>query len=85
MKTFKHGTITGYTSYSCRCDRCKAVGTAYKHNLRARKAKGGIPAWLHGTATCYNEYACRCGPCTEAERVHRNYPAYYARKKEETA
>ena len=81
----KHGTITAYTTHGCRCAKCRGVGTAYKRMLRQRKARGPIPAWRHGTASCYNEYACRCGPCTDAERVYRNYPAYYAKKKAEVS
>jgi hypothetical protein len=36
-----HGTLTAYTDHGCRCERARAVCTAYQNDRRARVAAGG--------------------------------------------
>lgn len=31
-----HGTVTGYSTYACDCDKCKAANTEYARNRRER-------------------------------------------------
>jgi hypothetical protein len=33
----RHGTLTGYTNYGCRCERCKAANTEQRQRDRARR------------------------------------------------
>lgn len=34
----RHGTLTAYTTYGCRCERCAAANAAYKRQYRAKRA-----------------------------------------------
>lgn len=36
-KPLKHGTISTYTNYRCRCQRCRAAAALYQRNARARR------------------------------------------------
>ena len=40
-RTLNHGTITGYTTFGCRCDACANAGREWRHqrNLKRRKAR----------------------------------------------
>lgn len=31
----RHGTVSGYTKWGCRCDPCREAANAYKRDLRA--------------------------------------------------
>lgn len=33
----RHGTLTGYTKYSCRCDLCKSAAVAYQTKWRENR------------------------------------------------
>lgn len=39
-----HGTITGYVTYACRCDQCRAAGAAawQRNPVRSRRGAGGV-------------------------------------------
>ena len=65
----RHGTLTAYTTYACRCAECGAAGRAYKNQL----AEQGLPADdpRHGIASTYNSYRCRCDQCRHAWTVYR--------------
>lgn len=56
----RHGTVNGYTNYSCRCSYCTEAILEYK---KAKSIKGlplGDPK--HG-ANGYSNYGCRCELC----------------------
>lgn len=38
-----HGTLTGYGTYGCRCESCKAANTAYSRHKRAER-DGVVPS-----------------------------------------
>jgi hypothetical protein len=38
-KKTKHGTLTGYFSEGCRCEKCKAAASAYYYERKAKKSK----------------------------------------------
>lgn len=61
----KHGTVTGYTAYGCRCGRCSE---AMKVQGAARRAKG-LPRNdpRHGTEAAYEGWGCRCKKCRDVE------------------
>jgi hypothetical protein len=40
MPAEQHGTLTGYTSWCCKCDRCRAAFASYRRELRAEKKSG---------------------------------------------
>lgn len=41
----QHGSITGYTTHGCRCDRCKAAATRYNKQRVAAISKGEWRPW----------------------------------------
>lgn len=71
----EHGTRSKYTNEGCRCGPCKAAGSAYLRQWRARnsekvvayraglKDRDQIP---HGKPTAYTNYGCRCPECWAA-------------------
>lgn len=62
----KHGTISGYTYWGCRCDPCRETHAEYVKKSRAKmKAKGEKNPELipHGTGSGYRNWGCRCELC----------------------
>lgn len=67
--TFKHGTTTGYGSYKCRCDPCKAAQAAYRVKwFNEVRDPAKTP---HGTLNGYTNYKCRCDECTMNWHAHQ--------------
>jgi hypothetical protein len=74
-----HGTYTGYTSYNCKCTKCKKAAADRQRQKRARnkasledrKANTVIPPEFHGTVKGYRHYFCRCEPCKTAEKEYK--------------
>lgn len=81
----KHGQVTTYRRYGCRCVECTRANTDYmrEYNRRRREANPkvvqtqgkGVPGRVvkehhHGTDTGY-VYGCRCDRCREAHRLSK--------------
>lgn len=60
----KHGTLSGYQGYGCRCDACKKAN-ADKHREYSRN-KPPMPRSAHGSVYGYCWYGCRCDACRQA-------------------
>src|SRR5689334_14426181 len=78
-----HGTLTGYTTYYCRCEPCKASASQYQRNwylangpYRVRK----VPRGKHGLVSTYTRCHCRCKRCVKAK--HEQYLRYRAKKEQ---
>lgn len=67
-----HGTVTRYTNHKCRCRKCRAAGTAYMRELRARMKQTPEKKIPHGTANGYENYGCRCRKCVKAKSLARH-------------
>lgn len=62
-KEIRHGTISSYKHYKCRCDACKAAIVEYE-KARLQKPKFVYPKPLeHGTSNAYTYHGCRCDIC----------------------
>src|ERR1043166_3390219 len=72
--TVPHGTISGFTNWGCRCERCEAVGPPYTrkqlrrwHKRVLREVRNGTREIKHhGTQYAYMTYGCRCDRCKAA-------------------
>lgn len=79
----KHGDVSTYNNWFCRCDPCTEDNT--KAKLRRRAERWGervfIPAegetegyWYapnapkHGKSSTFRNWGCHCPPCFEAEK-----------------
>lgn len=66
----RHGTVNLYTTYGCRCDRCRrAIATSSRKN-RDSKPPLAADDPRHGTRGGYTNCRCRCEPCRDAEREY---------------
>lgn len=81
----KHGTVTGYTNYKCRCEPCRKSWREYKAaRIRQQKIDGLAPDDArHGTMNAYMNFSCRCNECDAAATFYRK--ARYQRLKAERA
>lgn len=75
-----HGTLTGYRTYLCRCDKCRK---AHREHVRQwRESKRGTEPPRHGTMNGYTNYGCRCEECCEASRANSQLRRDVAKAKE---
>lgn len=66
-----HGTISGRSTYGCKCDACRAASTRYTLDRRKRFRSKGIPPQddpCHGKWHGWALYKCRCERCFAAMR-----------------
>ena len=72
-KMIPHGTVTTYTSYSCRCDDCRQAWSQYQKLRRAARTTEGLAPSdpRHGKYTTYINYGCRCDACVAANAVYQ--------------
>lgn len=78
-----HGTVTRYYNYKCRCKKCRAAGTTYMRELRAKMKTTPEKKIPHGTVNGYENYGCRCRKCVKAKSAARR--AQYAASKQAVA
>ena len=64
----KHGVRRSYL-LGCRCDDCKAAGTAHQRAAVAERRKHTEDA-PHGTRGGYCNWGCRCEPCKTANAAY---------------
>lgn len=68
----RHGTISSYKHYKCRCDACKAAIVEYE-KARLQKPKFVYPKPLeHGTSNAYTYHGCRCDICKAFMRGYQS-------------
>lgn len=69
----RHGELSAYTNYGCRCRECTNANTEHYRIRRGHGASKTPPP--HGTVTRYGFHKCRCeacrAACTEAKRAYR--------------
>ena len=60
----RHGTVSGYVTYGCRCTGCSKAMRAY----RQKRITAGLQVgdYRHGTVSGYRDYGCRCSECRKA-------------------
>jgi hypothetical protein len=61
----RHGSTTGYVTYRCRCDKCRAAWAEYHRQKRQENKQRqwtGDEPW-HGTAAGADYYRCSCRRC----------------------
>lgn len=63
----KHGTVTRYYTWRCRCEKCRKAAREYMRTLRAKLRTGNEAEIPHGTVNGYVNYGCRCELCTKAK------------------
>lgn len=86
MEETWHGTYSGYTNHSCRCEKCSEASRTYKAkwsksptakaNAKQKRQDSSITPQVHGTRSSYINYGCRCIECLNANRDYhavRNY------------
>ena len=65
----KHGMLTMYQHYGCRCDPCCEINRQYnkasKLNRKERVAAGLMPKSIKHCASTYTNWGCRCVTCSE--------------------
>lgn len=72
----RHGTVTAYRDYGCRCRRCRNAHAVTTGRTRAAAAAKGLAPDdpRHGTLNGYDHYGCRCPSCKAAKAVaHRRH------------
>lgn len=62
----RHGLLSTYTYWKCRCEACRAANAAYHQQLRM--SRNPKDAKEHGTLSTYVNYRCRCEVCSAANR-----------------
>ena len=69
----RHGTLTGYVRYNCKCEPCKEARNTYRRQKIQENLDKGLPKDdpRHGTTNGYSYWGCRCEPCTEATRSYQ--------------
>ena len=76
MSIIRHGSISGYQHYKCRCGECCHAKREYEKNLKLKKLKN-IPELIgpkpikHGTHNAYTNRGCRCEICSAFIRGYR--------------
>lgn len=72
VKEPKHGQVSTYTNYGCRCELCSeahAEALVKEYKSRVRRLKSGEVRHEdleHGRKYTYTQWGCRCQPCTDA-------------------
>jgi len=61
----RHGTISGYYYWGCRCNKCRESALEYQRQRIAVRGKE-MTVEDHGTISGYQNCGCRCTPCTKA-------------------
>lgn len=82
---FEHGNSAYYNGI-CKCPTCRAAGTAYAREYRARRRQQGHPSKReikHGTYAAFKYDHCHCEDCSWAKTKHD--VAYRERKRERRA
>lgn len=78
----KHGTISSYKHYKCRCNDCREAIVEYE-KARLQKPKFVYPKPLeHGTSNAYTYHGCRCEIC---KAFMRGYQMGYIKLNKEAA
>lgn len=68
----KHGTISSYKHYKCRCNDCREAIVEYE-KARLQKPKFVYPKPLeHGTSNAYTYHGCRCEICKAFMRGYQS-------------
>lgn len=76
----RHGTVTGYIVYKCRCADCTLSYSEHSKTARLKRHQGGnLPEGdpRHGRAAGYKVWGCKCDECrawnarTESDRKKR--------------
>lgn len=70
MREPKHGTITEYMNYGCRCEPCRDANRQYRPSTPV----------AHGTRTAYIDHRCRCLDCKAANAAYHR--ERYRRRRE---
>ncbi|MCU4436125.1 hypothetical protein KTH93_11660 [Acinetobacter bereziniae] len=73
----RHGLISGYQHYKCRCEACKEAKRVYE--LKRKQNRGELPSEFvgpkqiqHGTFTAYSYHKCRCEVCAAFMRGYQS-------------
>lgn len=72
----RHGLISGYQHYKCRCTDCCDAKREYEKKLKLKKLEG-IPELVgpkpiqHGTHNAYTNRKCRCEICSAFMRGYQ--------------
>lgn len=59
----RHGRVSTYVYYRCRCDRCVAARVAAEAKRNDRREPLADDDDRHGTAAGYKTARCRCPRC----------------------
>lgn len=64
----RHGTVSGYSLYRCRCAPCLEAKRSSDAVSARRRAAQGLPEDdpRHGRYSCYKTWGCRCDKCRKA-------------------
>lgn len=64
----RHGTLTAYDVYGCRCRRCTDAKRISGIEATKRRSQETLPGDdpRHGTYGCYKVWSCRCNKCRKA-------------------
>lgn len=83
-KEVRHGLLSGYQHYGCRCDLCKKAKKEYEKQRVLKKVPElvGPKPIKHGTGTAYSYHGCRCEVCCAYHRGYQRY-LYLQRKSHE--
>jgi DNA-directed RNA polymerase subunit N (RpoN/RPB10) len=66
----RHGTLSGYTNWDCRCQACTRANAKAQKRYRERLAAEPTPEHVHGTINGFDNYKCRCESCRNAKRAY---------------
>ena len=71
VPTERHGRLSTYKNFGCRCDQCCAATDAVKNRrvLVDGVLVAPVPADRHGRVSTYKNDFCRCAPCREAAAI----------------
>jgi hypothetical protein len=67
----RHGLVSTYRNYGCRCDPCRAS----VEEIKARRMLvdgmliAPVPTEQHGRESTYKNHYCRCALCKEANQI----------------
>lgn len=65
IRSWTHGSKTGWSKYKCQCEICQDAKIAYAAKVNAKRRKGRErKGWSHG-ASAWNKKLCKCDVCKE--------------------
>lgn len=64
----RHGTAGGFSTYKCRCGKCREWKRKSDLHGKIQRSKKTLPDTdpRHGTYSCYKVWSCRCDRCKRA-------------------